>query len=189
VRGTAWSLRQLGGSRWATPEGDRHLAWVAAAEDGNWAWARSRIPAWTAEQGEAHGWCPPADNDDGRLYPWQQDMLASTAAAAARRGHADARAVLAWMENFIAGRFLAGDRGFNPRDGCAYALAYAPPATEQPPPRELGAHRRRHRRPGLVERWGLGQQRGLLRLVGPAEPLRDDRCARQRKGAARLCLA
>ena len=41
----------------------------------------------------------------------------------AKRGNADAHAVVMWMENFLAGRFLAGDRGFNPRDGCAYNIA------------------------------------------------------------------
>jgi hypothetical protein len=126
TRGVAWSLRQLGNSAWASPDGGQHLPWVAAAEDGNWAWMRANLPAWTEEQGEAHGWIPGYNAGAGDLKPWQQDMVVSSAAAAARRGHADARAVLAWMENFIAGRFLAAERGFNPRDGCAYVLANAP---------------------------------------------------------------
>lgn len=49
--------------------------------------------------------------------------MASTAAAAARKGNADARAVLAWQSNFLVGRFLSEDRGFNPRDGAAYLIA------------------------------------------------------------------
>lgn len=133
VRGGAWCLRQLGNSAWASPAGDAHLPWAAAAEQGNWAWIRSRIPDWTAEQGEAHGWIPGVYGTAGALPPWQQDMFASAAAAAARRGLADARAVLAWMENFLAGRFLAASRGFNPRDGCAYLIAIAPEAPSARP--------------------------------------------------------
>lgn len=126
VRGGAWSLRQLGDSAWATPGGDSHHAWVVAAEQGNWAWVRAQLPGWTARQGNAHGYIPPESTTPGELKPWMQDMFASAAAAAARRGQPDARAVLAWMENFLAGRFLAAEQGFNPRDGCAYVLAHAP---------------------------------------------------------------
>ncbi|NJN84344.1 MAG: hypothetical protein HC802_20075 [Caldilineaceae bacterium] len=38
----------------------------------------------------------------------------------------------AWMENFIAGRFLAADRGFNPRDGIAYQIVMAPAGGANP---------------------------------------------------------
>ena len=127
VRGAAWSLRQIGNAAWANPAGDAQLAWSAMAEQANWAWIRSRIPAWTSEQGEAHGWIRGEYGTPGALPPWQQDMFASAAGAAARRGQADARAVLAWMENFLAGRFLAAGRGFNPRDGCAYLIAISAP--------------------------------------------------------------
>ncbi len=127
VRGAAWSLRQLGNAAWAVPAGDSQQAWNVMAEQANWAWVRSRIPAWTSEQGEAFGWIRGEYGTPGALPPWQQDMFASAAGAAARRGQADARAVLAWMENFLAGRFLSAARGFNPHDGCAYLLAISPP--------------------------------------------------------------
>lgn len=126
VRGAAWCLRQVGNAAWASPSGDHHLPWIEETEGANWAWIRSRIPDWTAEQGEAHGWIPGVYGIPGALPPWQQDMFASAAAAAARRGQPDARAVLAWMENFLAGRFLSAGRGFNPRDGCAYLIAISP---------------------------------------------------------------
>jgi hypothetical protein len=126
VRGAAWSLRQLDEAGWISPEDDPSRAFFEAAAAGNWTWLRAQLPALTASQGEAHGWVGDATGEGGTLAPWQQDYFASTAAAAARRGSEDAKVVLAWMGNFLAGRFLAGAKGFNPRDGVAYTIAIAP---------------------------------------------------------------
>ena len=123
VRGAAWSLRQLENAAWASPEGDANRAWLRAAADGNWAWIQSQIPAWTAQQGEAHGWIPGEYGMPGALPPWQQDYFASTAAIAARRGDGRARAVLEWMTNFLVGRFNAERQGFARNDGAAYLIA------------------------------------------------------------------
>jgi hypothetical protein len=126
VRAAAWSIRQLGEAAWITPDddpGQEHFRRLARV---NWAWLRAQIPAMTAMQGEAHGWIPGAYGTRGAMAPWQQDYFAFAAAAAARRGNADARAVLGWMDNFLSGRFLAEARGFPRRDGIAYNLANAP---------------------------------------------------------------
>jgi hypothetical protein len=131
VRGAAWSLRQMDNAAWISPDDDGNTAFLRAAAAANWSWIRRQTPAWTNAQGEAHGWIPGAYTA-GLLPPWQQDYFASSAAAAARRGSEDARAVLAWMANFLVGRFLARDRGFNPRDGVAYVLANSPSGTSGP---------------------------------------------------------
>ena len=123
VRGAAWSLRQLENAAWASPEGDANRAWLRAAANGNWAWIQSQIPAWTAQQGEAHGWIRGEYGTPGALPPWQQDYFASTAAIAARRGDGQARAVLEWMTNFLVGRFNAERQGFARHDGAAYLIA------------------------------------------------------------------
>ncbi len=133
VRGAAWGLRQIGNSAWFSPEGDASGDNLRAVAAGNWAWLRAQIPLWTRRQGEAHGWIPGEYGVAGALPPWQQDYFASTAAAAARRGVADARAVLDWMENFLAGRFLSRERGFNPHDGCAYLIAISPLGSPENP--------------------------------------------------------
>jgi hypothetical protein len=125
VRAAAWSIRQIDEAAWLSPDGDPHEAYLREAAAANWAWLRSMTSTWTAQQGEAHGWIPGVYGP-GIMAPWQQDFFASSAAAAARRGSDDARAVLGWMTNFLAGRFLALGRGFNPRDGIAYNLATAP---------------------------------------------------------------
>ncbi|MBO1079089.1 hypothetical protein [Roseomonas haemaphysalidis] len=123
VRGAAWSLRQLDNAAWTAPDNDPNREYFRVASAGNWAWIRSNIPKWTQEQGELHGCIPGVYGANGALPPWQQDYFASTAAAAARRGNGEALAVLRWMENFLAGRFLAGSKGFSPRDGAAYLIA------------------------------------------------------------------
>ncbi|WP_043836726.1 hypothetical protein [Muricoccus aerilatus] len=133
VRGAAWSMRQLDNAAWAAPRGDRTGDYLRGVAASNWAWIRAQIPEWTRRQGEAHGWIPGEYGTPGAIAPWQQDYFVSTAVLSARRGNADARAVLDWMENFIAGRFLSGDRGFNPHDGCAYNLAMWPENQPQSP--------------------------------------------------------
>jgi len=127
VRGAAWSMRQLDETAWISPDDDLHQGFFRHAAAANWAWLRSMIPTWTRLQGEAHGWVPGEYGDNrGVMAPWQQDYLASSVAMAARRGNDDALAVLAWMNNFLAGRFLAEDKGFVRHDGVAYNLASGP---------------------------------------------------------------
>lgn len=132
VRGAAWSLRQLDNAAWISPDTDANTAFLRAAAAANWNWVRRQTAAWTAQQGEAHGWIPGAYEPLTVLPPWQQDFFASSAAAAARHGNEDARFVLRWMSNFLVGRFLAEDRGFNTRDGAAYLLVIAPRGSTVP---------------------------------------------------------
>ena len=160
VRGAAWALRQLDNAAWASPDDDPQSPWLRATAAANWSWLKAQLPRWTAAQGEAHGWIPGAYGAPGLLPPWQQDYFAGTAAAAARRGSADAGAVLAWMENFLAGRFLAGARGFSPRDGVAYLLAMNANADATAPWRswaEIGAATRAH---GLSNAEGWSKTEG-----------------------------
>lgn len=123
LRAGAWALRQIDNAAWASPDGDPALPWLREASAGNWGWLRANLPTWTARQGEAHGWIPGDYGSTNLLPPWQQDYFASTAANAARRGDPDARAVFAWMANFLIGRFNADARGFAQNDGAAYLIA------------------------------------------------------------------
>jgi hypothetical protein len=136
VRTTAWTMRTLGDAAWIAPDEDPNRAYLEELLDGNWHWLRAQIPAWTRMQGEAHGYIVGTNTGyNAGLAPWQVDYFASTAAQAARRGQADARAFLDWMRNFVVGRFFAEDRGFPRRDGVAYYLNGAPeplPSRDQP---------------------------------------------------------
>lgn len=117
VRHSAWALRQIDEAADASPEGSVERAYFRRVSNANWKWIRSQLPTWQAKQGEAYGRIEGSYGTQGATPPWQQDYFASTAAAAARRGNADARAVLLWMANFLIGRFA--NLG---HDGCAYLL-------------------------------------------------------------------
>ena len=123
TRGTAWAIRQLHEAGWISPDSDPQRDYFRRCEANNWAFLRSQIPAWRRAQGEAFGWVPSDYDPPFECKPWAQDHLVSTAAAAARKGNADARAVLEFMSNFAIRRFLSADQGFNPRDGAAYVIA------------------------------------------------------------------
>ncbi|WP_309645932.1 hypothetical protein, partial [Phenylobacterium sp.] len=128
VRGGAWALRQIGEAAWSSPEGSPEKAYFSKIADGNWKWLVSKIPEWTATQGEFHGYIPSTYMYD-ELKPWQDDYFASTTIAAAKRGNADALTFLKWQENFLVGRFLHEADGFNARDGVAYVLSRVDAAT------------------------------------------------------------
>ncbi|MBP0445146.1 hypothetical protein J8J14_10175 [Roseomonas sp. SSH11] len=135
VRSAAWGIRTVDEAAWISPDDDPMAPYLREITTANWAWMREQIPALTELQGEVHGWWPPSGyGRRGDASPWQQDYLVAAAAAAARRGNDDARAMLAWMANFVVGRFTAGDRGFAPHDGVAYTLALVPLSERNPRP-------------------------------------------------------
>lgn len=129
VRSAAWSLRQIENAAFASPDGSPEQAYFRSVADANWSWLVSQIPQWTKQQGEAYGWLPGEYGIAGATAPWQQDYLASTAIAAAKRGSEDALTFLKWQANFLVGRFTNEAKGFNPRDGAAYIVAVEDPST------------------------------------------------------------
>lgn len=128
LRAAAWSLREIEDAAWAAPDGSAERAYFRSVADANWRWLVSKIPEWTAIQGEAHGWVPGVYGGGG-LPPWQQDFFASTTIAAASRGSADAMTFLNWQKNFLIGRFLHDEDGFRTNDGAAYVILIKDPAT------------------------------------------------------------
>lgn len=128
VRGAAWSLRQIDNAAWISPDGTKEKAWFQELSTNNWNWLVSKIPEWTATQGEAHGWVP-GEYPRGVLPPWQQDYFASTSIAAVARGNQAAETFLDWQTNFLVGRFLQEAKGFAQHDGAAYLIAHADPTT------------------------------------------------------------
>ncbi|MDO9498814.1 MAG: calcium-binding protein, partial [Falsiroseomonas sp.] len=123
ARSVAWSIREVQNAAWSSPDGSPEKAYLQGVADANWKWLVEQIPAWTALQGEAHGWVPNVGGAGIDLAPWQQDYLASTAIAAASRGSEDAMTFLKWQMNFLIGRFQSADNGFALRDGAAYIIA------------------------------------------------------------------
>ncbi|MFC0406673.1 carbohydrate-binding domain-containing protein [Roseomonas elaeocarpi] len=132
VRGAAWSLRQIDEAAYASPDGSAEKAYFTEVSNANWSWLVSKIPEWTAQQGEAHGYLPGEYGAAGALPPWQQDYFASTAIAAASQGNADALTFLKWEANFLVGRFTHAAEGFAEHDGAAYLIANADATTGTP---------------------------------------------------------
>lgn len=146
VRAGAWALRELDSAGWISPDDDPNTPFLRQAAAANWTWLRDQLPRWSTLQGDAHGRIPGTNADPTAIAPWQQDYFASVAAAATARGNADARAVFAWMGNFLARRFLSEASGFAAADGMGYRLAIAPEGQGQPPFlrwSEIGAETRR----------------------------------------------
>jgi Ca2+-binding RTX toxin-like protein len=131
VRDIAWSMRQIENALWASPDGSPEQAYFKAISNANWQYLVSKIPEWTAAQGETHGWIPSGMGAKGEVAPWQQDFFIGITALAASRGNAEALTFLNWQANYVVGRFTHGSEGMNPRDGVAYQLVMVDPASGQ----------------------------------------------------------
>jgi hypothetical protein len=131
ARTTAWNLRQVENAAWLSPDGSPEKAYFEKVVSINWNWLVSKLPEWTALQGEAHGWLLVSMSGPvpGIMAPWQQDYFAGVAIISAKRGNDQALTVLDWMSNFLLGRFNAEDQGFLLRDGVTYNIAVADPTT------------------------------------------------------------
>lgn len=131
VRGAAWSLREIVEAAYANPPGTPMGRYFRQMEKNNFSWLLSKLPAWTDEQGEAHGYLPGVYGNSGAMAPWQQDYLASTIVLAAQLGVPGAKTFLEWQSNFLVGRFLSQEQGFNPRNGIAYNPHVYDPSTRR----------------------------------------------------------
>ena len=121
VRGSAWELRQLVDSAYASPNGSAMKAYFTQMVNNNFAYLLQQIPTWTTQQGTAHGYLPENWGSTPEVAPWQQDYFASTVIAAAEMGNQQAVTFLKWESNFLVGRFLP-QPGWNQHDGAAYQL-------------------------------------------------------------------
>jgi len=136
VRDLAWSLRDLGNAAYATPDTDP-LKGYFTAEIGRK--LDQLVQYYVSERqmkaaGAVEGWVkgPYGDNKGTVIAPWQEDYLAIVLAGLARQGWPQAGVLLAWMDNFIAGRFLNRANGFDPWHGPAYNLTVVDPLTRVP---------------------------------------------------------
>jgi hypothetical protein len=126
VRDQAWSLRQVVEAAFIDPDASPLQPYFRRVVDRNFAFLLDLTH--DSGQGEAYGWI---NGDYGPsiniIAPWQQDFFASSVILAAGMGVPAARQFLDWESNFLVGRFLAADQGFEPHDGLAYNLAMGPP--------------------------------------------------------------
>jgi hypothetical protein len=118
LRAIAWDLRTLASAAYILPTGDRFQRYFQAKLEGNLAEIMKRYVKGDvlAGAGELIGYVPGAYDED-HTAPWQDDYLAMVLGWAYAMGFAQARPILAWMSNFIAGRFTNAARGYDPTYG------------------------------------------------------------------------
>jgi hypothetical protein len=128
VRSNAWELRGVVNAAWIVPDADPLKRYFEKIQENNFAYLADEIGK--LREGEASGWLPGVyGSNDGAIAPWQEDYFASVIVLAAKRRVPHALDILKWETNFLAGRFLASDKGFYPYDGAAYNLyTYAKPS-------------------------------------------------------------
>ena len=131
-RALAWSLREVADAAFATPDSDPLKGYFTAELNNNLNQlvqtyiTNNAEAAWGQIQGFIDatpliaGYNPGANDP---VAPWQQDYLVMTLGTIANQGFAQADQLLNWMCNFVAGRFINGDNGYDPLHGPAYWLA------------------------------------------------------------------
>src|SRR5690606_5397835 len=82
-----------------------------------------------ADAGELVGYVPGAYDED-HTAPWQDDYLVMVLGWIHAMGFDEARPILAWMTNFVAGRFTNAARGYDPLYGTPYVLYIADPKSK-----------------------------------------------------------
>jgi parallel beta helix pectate lyase-like protein len=132
-RARAWALRDLSDAAFILPDDDPLKDYFVAALEQNLAYLRrsyvddGRMDA----AGEVEGWFDEVSKlPPGRISPWQNDYMAMVIGLAALRGSVEAGEVMAWLEPWQVGRFLA--EGADPRLGPAYAHIARDPQTLAP---------------------------------------------------------
>lgn len=133
VRGRAWAFRDILEAAFIDPDDAPLLGYFRQVVRNCIAFLQAEARART--KGEAYGWfrdIGPFPNEGGVTSPWMQDFLGSTLVLAATQEVPGARELVVWQAHFLAGRFLAADKGFPPRNGTAYRLNMYPVTEDAP---------------------------------------------------------
>lgn len=131
IREIAWVIRDLANAAYVSADTDPLKAYFTQKLNAN---ISNLIHEYVgtakgAAQGELQGYV--FDSYHPTITaPWQQDFLVLAMAHAADLGFAEAREFMAWQNNFIAGRFLHGEDGYNPLHGTGYWINIADPAAD-----------------------------------------------------------
>jgi Ca2+-binding RTX toxin-like protein len=116
IRGLAWTLRTLADAAWVSPDSDPLNAFFDEKLANN---LRQLVQKYVTDDywgqkgaGEVEGFLMRYTGNQST--PWQNDFLTVVLAEEATRGNEEARTMLTWMDNFISGRFIHADQGFDP---------------------------------------------------------------------------
>jgi hypothetical protein len=124
VRGRAWTWRTMSDAAYITPNDHAMKSYFVTLLNNNMASLVQRyiVGGRMDKYGELEGFLRYDMNPGGDIAPWQVDFVALVLGSVAERGNSDAAAMLKWMDNFVSGRFISGDNGFDPRYGAAYRM-------------------------------------------------------------------
>jgi hypothetical protein len=129
-RARAWVLRDLGDAAYALPDDHPLKAYFNKLVQNNLDYfVEKYVVGDFAKAGELSGWLSGQTNANGNIPPWQQDFLATSVAALKNRGFEKAGTLLDWMDGFVSGRFISGDKGFDPLRGAPMDIKTYDPAT------------------------------------------------------------
>jgi hypothetical protein len=133
IRAVAWDLRTLANAAYILPHDDPLQAYFQSKLELN---LREMVRRYVkgdelSAAGELRGYVPGPNRVEGSIPPWQEDYLVIVLGWIDSMGFSDARPTIAWMTNFVAGRFTNADRGYNPIYGTPYYLYVADPHSQQ----------------------------------------------------------
>jgi hypothetical protein len=133
LRGMAWNLRTLATAAYILPTADPYQAYFEAKLRSNLDEMNRRFvqQGEMAAAGELVGYVPGAYDED-HTAPWQDDYLVMVLAWIHAMGFTETRPILAWMTNFVAGRFTNAARGYDPLYGTPYEFHIADPRSKAP---------------------------------------------------------
>ncbi len=134
VRALAWSLRTLANAAYVLPADDPLQAYFEEKLRAN---LKNLVDIYVVGRtmqvaGDVEGWVAGDNREIGATSPWQEDFLATVLDWINEMGYPDAGRLLAWMSNFLAGRFTSASQGFDPIYGVAYFLVVSDPVTTMP---------------------------------------------------------
>jgi Ca2+-binding RTX toxin-like protein len=130
IRAVAWGLRDVAQAAYATPATDPLKAYYTQIVNNNLdAIYKETVGNASENATQFHGYYALPGTTQIPVY--QEDFLAITIADLAIQGNAEAGQIAAYMNNFIAGRFLNGGNGFNPLNGPGYWWSLTDPTTGQ----------------------------------------------------------
>jgi hypothetical protein len=129
VRAVAWDLRTLANAAYILPSDSRLPGYFTAKLLANLREIDRRYVHGHELDGagELQGYLPGPYAVDGATPPWQDDYLAIVLGWIDGMGYHQARPILEWMTNFVAGRFTNTSRGYDPIYGTPYYLMVADP--------------------------------------------------------------
>ncbi|MCW5729147.1 MAG: hypothetical protein KIT20_00200 [Alphaproteobacteria bacterium] len=122
TRAQAWAIRGIADAAYLTPDDHAMKDYFNTMVNNNLQhFYEKYVLGDFTEAGDVTGWIN-GYSTDGKTAPWMQDFVAMAMNTLVQRDFALSEELLAWQANFIAGRFINGDNGYDPMLGTGYYI-------------------------------------------------------------------